>query len=421
MSTLDDLRGALDQHADSLDDTERYVRPVAVRARIRAVRRRRTALAATAAVLVLIGAVGAVGVLRGPGEIQPADRVVAGVDVPDSIDVLDFPYDLTDLTDLTDGKAHVDKADHDQAVLLTASGLGGGSATLYSDGEAVARVRGGEHEQVAAPYPLADADADLRVRFDGTGDGARAGVAVYEATGELAPGVSNGDVVFRDEYAGLPLLGAAFAKPDESSVEFQARGADAMRFVPYCDGPDDLFINVEIDGKPGLTFGCGSRGPDVTDGTSGTLDHLAADRDHTVRVYLSNDSDGPEIDPDGVAFGAGVYEVQYAPEKAEGQQIASPVEYAGRDWVLDSVYTPRLDINTPDDLLVGLVGSGPALHATWTGRLSDGESTLLSTPDSGAGTPDRAASTLGGVMLAGDRYDVIIKGGQGKLLIYLPE
>ena len=417
MTTLDDLRSTLVEHADGLDDTDRHVRPGAVRARVRAVRRRR-AVAAVAAAVVVLGGVAGVGALRGPDTTQPAERVVAGVDVPDSIDVLGFPYRLRDLNDV-DGTLHLDATDRHQAVLLAASGLGEGSATLFVDGQAVARVRGAEG--AATAYPIADADADLRIRLDGAGEAARAGVAVYEATGELAPGVDNGQVVFRDEYAGQPLLGAAFAEPDQSSVEFETdgapvRGASGMLFAFHCDGPDALYLNVEIDGEPSWATGCGSSATDAVAGSTATFGDLDPSRPHAVRVYLTRGYDGPEVGIPGVSFGAGAYASERTGELVRRPDIvAERVEYAGRTWVLGSVeVAPPAKIDAYEDLLVGLVGTGRELRASWAGRLSDGGTVTLE-------ALGRGASTLGGVLLAGDRYDVTVTGGEGRLLIYREE
>ena len=110
-------------------------------------------------VVVVAGAATA-GQLRSPDRLQPAEQVV-GVDVPGSIDVLGFPYDLERTSELTDGDVRVRKTSTDQAVTLAASGLGSGSATLYQDDEAVARVRSGE--PLAVPLPIYDASSTFRV------------------------------------------------------------------------------------------------------------------------------------------------------------------------------------------------------------------------------------------------------------------
>lgn len=408
MNTLDDLRTTLDRHAEGLDDTERHVRPVAVRARIRAVRRRRAGAVAIAAAVVLLGGVASVDALRTPDTIQPAGPVIAGVDVPDSIELLEFPYALRGLRELDDD-VHLQPSDESRAVILAASGLDSGSATLYADGAPVARVRGSQ--QVAAPAPIGDGDTALEVRFDGAGSDARAGVAVYEATGELAPGISNGKAVFRDKLATRTRLGAGFAAPGESSVEFTASAATKARIAFYCDGPPDLWINVEIDGEPGVGSSCGETGPDATVGTSSTVGHLA-DRQHDVRVYLTQGtSDRPADAPEGMTFGAALY--QSGERSVLGAPVETTVEFAGRFWGLDEVVTAPATVDTDEgDALLGLAGRG-RVGMTWSGQLTQGRSSDM-------GSRVGAASMLSAVLLAGDRYQVAVHGGEGRILVYRP-
>ncbi|MBA2956017.1 hypothetical protein GON03_16890 [Nocardioides sp. MAH-18] len=399
MNTLDDLRDTLERHADILHDTERYVRPVAVRARIRAVRRRRAAAVAVAAVLVLVGGVAAASVLRSPGTPQPAS--VLGVDVPATIDVLGFPYTFEETEELGEGERHqLDELDGERAITLVGSDLGDGSATLLSDGEPVARVRTGEAS--AAPLPVGGTDPVLEVRYDGTPAGARAGVAIYEATGELAAGVSNGSVVFRDTYAGRPLLGAAFSAPGESSVEFDADGGPTMRFVVYCDGPSDLWVNLDIDGEPGMAGTCGADGTaDLAAGSSATLDGLGAGK-HVVRVFVSHERDGAPADVDEVTVGAGVY------------VAGDSLEYAGRTWLSDAADTSPLTLElASEDLLLGASGSGD-LRLTWRGELDEGGS-------DGTIGQSSEGSLVAGVLLAGDTYQIRATGRGARILTYRPE
>ena len=92
MNTLEDLRASLNQRADQLHDDDLYTRPAAVHGRIRAVRRRRTAVAAVAAVAavtLVVGGVTGVGALRQPATPQPA---VAGIDVPSRVTINSYPY-----------------------------------------------------------------------------------------------------------------------------------------------------------------------------------------------------------------------------------------------------------------------------------------------------------------------------------------
>jgi hypothetical protein len=413
MSSLDDLRATLDRHADDLDDTERYVRPVAVRARIRAVRRRRATVAAVAAVLVLVAGVAGAATLRGPSDVDPAGQVVVGVDVPATIDVQQFPYGLAQLADVTDDQVHVDPRDHDQAVLLAARGLGTGSATLYSQGEPIARVHG--DQQVSAPVAIGVAGIDLRVRFDGTGADARAGVAVYEATGELAPGVDDGDAVFRNQVAGASLVAGAFSSPGETSVKLDARSSGGpLRFAFYCTAEDDgLWLNVSVDGGGALGSGCGDTDPDAGVGTWATARYPAGD--HRVRVFLTDGSDGPEVaPPDGAVIGVGIYDPPADGPRVMGTRVDSHVEYGGRDWILDEVVGAPTTVDTTDgDVLLGFVGRGDPVGASWAGRLTHGETPQVDSPHD-------ASTTLGSVLLAGDRYAVTIDGGEGRLLVYRP-
>lgn len=398
MNTLDDLRSTLGQRAEELHDTERFIRPVAVRARIRAVRRWRAAAVATAAVLVLAGGVAAASSLRSPGMPQPAS--VVGINVPHRIEMLGFPYTLDGTATLGTGGSHqLDELDGDRAVTLVGSGLGAGSATLLSDGEPVARVRAGQPS--AAPVPLGGSEALLEVRYDGAPTDARAGVAIYEATGELAPGVSNGEVVFRDVYAGQPLLGAALSDPGESAVTFEAGGATSMRVVPYCDGPAGLWFRLDLDGETLMQGACGADGTtDLAATSAGTFDDLGTGT-HAVRVRVSRGADGAPADGDAVTVGAGVY-----------AHDRNAVEYGGQTWVSDAADGSPLMLDlSSDDMLLGASGTGN-LRLTWRGDLGDGGS-------DGTVAGDGVGSTLiAGVLLAGDTYRITATGRDARILTY---
>ncbi len=418
MSTLHELRLTLEAHAESLHDTDRVARAGAVHQRVRVVRRRRTTAVVVAAVVAVIAAATVVGTLRTPHEIEPADRLL-GVDVPAEIEVLDFPYDLEELRELTDDpRLRLDASDHDRAVLLAATGLGSGSATLYSDGEAVARVRAGE--PLAEPVTIGGADADLRVRLDGTDDTARAGVAVYEATGELAPGVSDGKAVFREEVAGNRLLDAGFLEPGESAIALQTQGSiEDLRFVLYCVAPDDVWLTVAIQDNDAAGSSCGNHtGRDAGAGSSITIDQRPAPPDGSaVRVYLTQGALGAQItSPDGVVLGAGVYERSFADQEVLGDRVDSRVEYGGRTWVLDEVVAASTTVDTSaGDVLLGLVTDGSGHQVSWTGGLDRGGNAGMTSNDGGTNT------MLAGVLFAGDRYDVRTTGGDARILLYRPE
>ena len=113
--------------------------------------------------------------------------------MPETWLVDEFPYELDQTATFRGNRDTIkltgDDDDPGRAVAFYATGLGSGSATLLSDGEAISRATGDEDAEL--PVPVSSADATLKVQLDGVPAGARTGVAVYTATGELAEGISN--------------------------------------------------------------------------------------------------------------------------------------------------------------------------------------------------------------------------------------
>jgi hypothetical protein len=428
MNTLDDLRSTLGHEADRLDDTDRYVRPVAVRERIRAVRRRRAALAASAAVLAVVAATTTLdAVLERDDPVDPASRIF-GVDVPERVVVSGFPYELEDTSVLDGGgRTRLDGGTDDRAVSLVASGLGDGSATLYVDGEAAARAFG--DDAVELPVPLGAPSGEVRVRLDGAPADAHAGIAVYRTTGDLPDGATDGRVVFREDRAGDTLLAGAFATEGESSVTVTVRAAlGDLRFSDFCATAEKgLWYHVSIDDDGPISSSC-TEDPDATGDVSGSwaslTDTTGAVRQHTVRAYVTRGPDGPEVEAD-VRLGVGVYERGTAPHDVLDLGVDRTVEWAGRTWVLEDVVQSSsgapagATIDTSaGDRLVGFVASGGSAHLSWTGHLDDGRSV-------GIGTSEGPGSTLSGVLLEGDRYEVGVsvegEDVEAAVLIYRPE
>jgi len=100
-----------------------------------------------------------------------------------------------------------------------------------------------------------------------------------------------------------------------------------------------------------------------------------------------------------------------------GSDIAGSVEAAGRTWRLARVFRARdAVIDTADgDALLGFASSGSSVWVSWRSVLDHGRT----------GTIGGGGSTLGPVLLAGDRYDVRLRsegvGASGALLVYRPE
>lgn len=230
MTTLDDLRSTLEERAGTIHDAAGTARVAAVRGRARAVRRRRTAGAALAAALVV--GVGTLAALpRGAERPEPADSVF-GIDVPQTMTSLDWTYRLdsvaegsgtvsvelpaSDLPRLISWATETD----DQTVILTkpsgrlpASSRDFGDFTLVEPGEA----------------------ATVTVRSEGQG----LALAAYALDLAKAPrGVGTGALVFREQVADAPLLGATWAEGSPASVSFVAPGGP-VSIASVCRGASD--------------------------------------------------------------------------------------------------------------------------------------------------------------------------------------
>ncbi|GGO76390.1 hypothetical protein [Nocardioides deserti] len=424
MSTLDDLRETLLAHREDVDDTGAHLRSAAVHQRVRAVRRRRTAVASVAAVVVLVGGVAGVSGLRLDPTPDVAGPVVLGLDVPQELRLDGFPYELVDADGVAPGE-RVDLPDDQEqrAVTLVARDLGEGTATLLADGEPVARVL---DDGLSAPS-LVHGPARLQVRLDGADESTRVSVALYAATGGLAPGVTDGTAVFRDEVAGEPLLAGAFSEPGVAEVELSVTGAlGDLRFTDHCRGVgDDAVLHVEVDGEGWSSGGCDD-GPDA--GRGGTWAHTD-DRpaEHTVRAWVTDGPDGPLVESADVVVGVAAYERRPAEVQALGEDVAEVVEHDGRRWELDEVrrqpepgepFTTQVEAD--EDVLLGLVSQGDRVHLRWSGGRDRGESTRYT--GEGSVGPGTGVDTL---LLAGERYDVaVLSDGdapfRAAVLVYRP-
>jgi hypothetical protein len=421
MSTLDELRETLGRQADGFDDTGRASRSASVRRRVRIARRRRSSALAVAAAVVLAGGVGVATSFPDPRRPQVAGPSVVGVAVPDEISILGFSYDLAGQDPFEDGggRIELDASEEQRAVSLVGRGLGSGSATLFVDDAAVARVFAGAPVSVPVPVP-SDLGAVLRVELHDTPADARTGVAVYDATGELAPGVDNGEAVFRETVADRRLLAADFSDDDGTSATLTySTPLSDTTITSWCSTKETgLWMEVLVDGAVTSRGTCG----DTTDPDAFGSGFSPGDPQggpHTVEARVTRGGGG-EVVPDAAArLGVAVYEGG-ATVGVAGTDVAEVVEHAGRTWRLDLHEVGAvLGIKAETDLLVGFVAEGRWLRATWRGDLTTGSTGELSSTSGPATITD-------GLMLAGDTYAVRLVSDRGPvvngaLLVYRPE
>ncbi|GAW51575.1 MULTISPECIES: hypothetical protein [unclassified Nocardioides] len=426
MNTLHDLRTTLGREAAGFDDTERHGRAAAVHQRVRVARRRRATAAAAAAAVVLVAAVATGGVLLGgSGLVEPAGPVT-DVAVPEQVEVNGFPYELDEVRQVAPGEDVSVGTGEDVAVMLLATGLGDGSATLSTGDVALARVLAGQERSapVTGPHGLAYVSGDL----DDAPDGAQIGVAVYRPTDELANGFSYDTVVFPSDIGDRKVLNAAFIQGGESSASVVIRGRlDDFAFADYCSTTQpDLTINVEVDGEFFGSTQCQEFMTASRNAASGGWSQPAGGPGrHVVRAYLTRGDGGGEValEP-GTLAGIGAYRWT-ARRDVIGQPVPETVEWGGRRWMLEDVVdqaAPGQPVETTvdtdsGDRLLGYVTRG-GVDVWWNGGLVG--RARDSFPATGSTTYDR----LAGVLLAGDSYEVTATptdaNGRAALLIYRP-
>lgn len=438
MSSLDDLRRTLSDHADAVTDDALPLRAASVHGRVRRVRRQRRAGAVAALALVVGAGLGLRSLADPPRTVQPAKTVV-GLDVPQRVVVSGFPYEIDRAATFVDDTVALPRATQEQAITLVGDDLGTGSATLVvgadddgNGGEAVARVDA-RHPQ-ARPYPMSEDASRLRVRFEGVPDDARAGLAVYRATDALAPGVAapDGTAVLRDSVGGDRLLDGSWAGSGEASTTVSVPREDLRRdrqieVRVYCRAEGrGLRLHVRSADGEIIRGACDETGrePGFSYGTT-------APATGGLQAYVTRGERGPRVRfGDDAMLGLAVYRAGATTAGPLDTALPQVKEELGRLWRLDSVREGALSTLTVrtgepiagDRLLVSITGRG-TYRTVWTGGATRGTSTYFGNDVSGG------AVGTAGILLGGETYDVrtILSGvsrsarGTGAALaIYVP-
>lgn len=422
MSTLDDLRSTLEQHADGIDDTDRNIRPTAVRARIRTARRRRAgAVAMTAAAAVVI-ATGTTAVVRGSGDPEPAGPKLEDIRVPQRIEIHGFPYGLTETRRAApDGTITLDKPDDGPVVVaLVTTDLGSGQATLWAGLAPITRVRGDEHLST----PTDQAVGDLHVEFDDVPASARAQVAVYVPTGEPAPGETSDGVVFRQQIADRELVVAAFGKGGEDASADLPDVVGDLTVAAYCrSATPDLWLQRVGDsgGAP-----CEDMDPGSDPGAA-NQDSLLRPQpgDRTYGVFVTKGNGGPRATGVDVDFGVGIYRQAVAPRRLLGTEASTVIEADARTWRLDEVLDARggeeYEVDTSQGAaLIGIAHAGVReMSVSWAGAPEEGWSGIPPTAK-----PEGPGVLYPGIPLLADDHTVRVpvsgQHAQVRLLVYRP-
>ena len=350
MNTLDDLRATLAGHADDAVGPTIDPRVHAVHARIARVRRqRRASLAGGLAAVVLIAA-GAVGAITLPRHDTPSPALVAGHALPPTVDVYGFGYRLGTTAQSHPGDRRLTlklpASGKDRVVSLVGTGLGSGSATLnYTENEPPGMDRTSGDSALDLPVPISSAKTSLTVTVTGASKTAQVGLAVYDRTDAMPPGVVGDGAVFRDRVAGKTLLAGAFGKAGQSEVSITVRGpVRNVQMVDFCRAPENagkkVWIDVSWTGEP---YGLGTQCTSGTDEDAGAVGGGSPQGGFgpgrhtvTIRTVGGPGRDAKPIDVPGVRIGVAAYRLG-AQTRVLGTDIADTVEANGRTWTLDRV------------------------------------------------------------------------------------
>jgi hypothetical protein len=376
---------------------------------------------ATAAAVALVVATGTASLVRGAGTPEPAGPSLRDVVVPQRVDLIGFPYELSGIH-RADGDGDVETgqgADGPQAVSLVATGLGTGEATLWAGLLPIARVRGDQQVSAATDAPSLDA---LRVEFDGAPDTARAEVAVYQPTGALPPGHASDGVVFRQQYADRDLVAAAFGTAGGEASADVTGSNDDLNVSAYChSSTPDLWLHTA-----GTTGGtpCGDLDTGNDPGASNQHSLLPPQPgDRTYSVYVTQGKEGPRATGVDVTFGFGIYRQAIAPIRMLGTDLASVIEAAGRRWVLDDVLASDdgdYEVDTSHgDVFVAVAYRGAlGMSVSWASAPEGGWGGFRETEPQGPG------AIYPGVLLAGDHtvhLNLTGPDAESRLGVYRPE
>jgi hypothetical protein len=327
MNTIQDLRSTLDREARALHDDNVVARTVAVRGRVRTVRRRRAAAVVAAAAVAVAGV--AVGVTTGSdGPAPAAQRRLVGQAVPAEMTSLGWTYAFGEGTE-GDGTARLRLESSDQPRLVT-------WATAGED-QSVTVQRSPER-----PWPSSSADfADFTVvhpGFDGrvsvTGNGPVA-VAVYELTDEAPDGYTRGGVTFREDVGGDRLLEAVVGEPGVAELELEVTpGTRRLALPTLCTGgPRGTWTHLAINGEE-VTWGPGCDDGRFDPGAGGFETSAGAGPTTGLRLWVTEGEDGPLVSDDSLLLGLGVYEVEPASARAARQRVDELIERDGHLWRL---------------------------------------------------------------------------------------
>lgn len=413
MNTLQDLRATLDQHASGVHDDLATSRVAAVAGRARVVRRRRAAGVGAAAVLALITA----GVLSA----LPGQRDVAPAQAPDSFNSLGWSYRLADTVRTDDDRVGTELEQSDLPRLVSWS-------TAGDDQRVVVRFNNETWTSQSADF------ADfvwLPPNFGGevtvSGD-AGLTMTTYELDESVSPaGVGTGPELFREDVAGLDLVGAAVGEPGQAElvVPVDAQPGATIEIAYACQQlPKGYRIVVGVVGGPEFLSSNSCFGTAFDPGGSLNIGLPAPWREDAaleMRVTRRGTPIADGVLPD-LELGLGAYAPSAEVVVAAGHDFPRVIEHAGKVWQVDHVVEgagaqlPRLTV--PGDgqyVVTNWVAASPQTpFVVSIDGSTDGQVLMSGLEGAGSGAIPVGAGQDVGLEIRGDGVDIT----QAALVLY---
>ena len=345
---VQELRAALHEHAEHVEDIGAPARVAATHERVVVVRRHRRAgvAAVVAAAVIAVVTAGTLTLLPHRHPVQPAQHPtpakLAGFRVSPRFDTGGWHFRYAQGVQTHPGQQRLDltvPASKQTRVLgwgVRSTALDEHAATLLVDGVPLDHAGGGEW--TTGDVLAAGGAHHLSVTFRHPHPGDRAGIAVFDLRGRAPAGVSNGATTFRRDIAGDRLLGARLGDPGQSRVTFDVTVPDGdLRFATTCSGaPAHDQVRLSVNGHELSGSGCGVLA-DLDPGPSGISrgDH-GWGRAYGIRpgatlhltLQLLGRGQRPALSPH-VVLGAGVYALAPAVARVAGWPIPALAEGPG--------------------------------------------------------------------------------------------
>ena len=325
MSTLDELRRTMDQHADDIHDDAVHVRALAVRRRGQQVRRQRRVGAGIATVAAAAAVVAVVALPAGHTP-QPADRTLLGMQAPGSLESLGYTYDFSHGIVGDADRAVVRLAASDQPRLLTWADKGVGTIRVHTADDRVIASHGDFQDFTAIPPGQSGT---------WTITGTHTAAAIYTLDATRPPdGATKAGITFRQSVQDRDLVGAQIGDLGETSLRSSMRlPAGRIAFASFCTGGDQrTWVHAELKDGSG-SFGANCTSP-VFDPGGNAESEFAWKHDSTtqVRVWATEGENGPVVDDPDLRLGFGVYSMGKDTVDVAGFEVDQQVEYDGHVW-----------------------------------------------------------------------------------------